>query len=150
MCVTVASVMPRLFCGIDALHCTCHVECSPALMCSSAVSKPLPMTHPLTTECCVTCVQVRPNVHAAFHEHVETKLADLAQAEDQEGPVRKRKSDAKIIAAICAELESQCADPDVQRNAADEFQKYQEVCTLKFLTALYRLKAYVNPCDLHF
>jgi hypothetical protein len=82
------------------------------------------------------CAQVRPNVHAAFHDRVDRELAALADAKD--APVRKRKSDARIIAAICAEMEALCGDPNTQAAAAEEFQKYQEVraSALRRCTAL--------------
>jgi hypothetical protein len=71
--------------------------------------------------------QVRPNVHASFHQHIHAQLTLLESVDDM--PARKRKSDAKIIAAICYELQSRClGDPDVQRQAAAEFHAYLEVC----------------------
>ena len=77
---------------------------------------------------CVYSVQVRPNVHKAFHSFINAKLQDL-EAEREPSSTKKRKSDAKVIAAICQEMVAQVeAHPEKAAEAAEEFSTYQVVC----------------------
>ena len=75
-------------------------------------------------------MQVRPQIHAQFHQHIEAQLHALG-SHGADATARKRKSDAKIIAAICEEMQERCSkDEALRQQAGDEFAKYQEVLSL--------------------
>lgn len=100
-----------------------------AMLCGCIGKGPVCAAHMLRASCePLSWMQVRPNVHSAFHTHISTELQRLEGHRGDASSSRKRRSDAKLVASLCQQMNDLCrADPSVQQKAAAEFQRYQEV-----------------------
>jgi hypothetical protein len=95
-------------------------------------------------------VQVRPEVHLAFHDYVDEQHMSLALlGSNGKSSLCKlvRSSDARILSAACQHLLQLCSkDPLLADTTKEAFRMYMLVCPLPFLIVRVLLAQMHEKC----